>query len=1095
MADDSKQQIPNIGGNGFIWILLVAAGTYLVAQQIPLEGSRPSTNQKSRLEEVEPQGIEARLWQDPFAVVAEKLAAAKLKPENCGKDPKVQAHCESPLDAAQARGSLVLVAPVSAAPYAEDHEARRRMRYAVLAGLNVEGYAPADPQHIRFYWPRAAKPAQPPQSDAPLQAQLPRVHSSDAQAGQAGQSAPIPQAVPYEWFKPTAAGKSSAYSSVLVLWFDEDVLAKQPLRQFAQLLCPSRSVSPLWAKARILGPQTSTALQAMVAEVNDDGWSKDQWRTRTCPDRAAPQFYVHSATADDATLIPGHVAGLPVSNPPAHPSCRESHTCLSRFFDEKGIELHRMIATDEALAGAVRDELKLRGVDNVKQNGRPSHIALVSEWDTVYGRALPGTMARCLGSDTCRPANAGPPPWLHRYKYLRGLDGRLPDAGGSSAGKGAEDAGGKQDNNAKNGAKVRSYPAKLDRAEGQGQFDYLRRLGERIQHLDAQLQRDGEGGVRAVGVVGSDLYDKLLVLQALRPLLPNAWFFTTDLDALLLHPTEQKLTRNLLVASSFGLQLRPDVQGEIPPFRSSYQTAAFLATRVAIHSDEAPRWTWLQPPLLFEIGNSRTFQFAGQTRGIGNPIASESGRSDHAKCKADLSGCDEVQPLASAMYPQASTRAVVGVVCLALVIGLGLALTLPSPRRQIGLGADRLMDGAKSTGALVARGLAILLAAGAAFVALAAAIYALWPFVANVLTDDGQPIAFLEGTSVWPTVFLRAATLALCAWLIADGWRRLDKDLKDVMDKLGMTEMRERMLTEQAAAARRASPWIRFASKFGYRLPGDGNGTDGERLSDGVSRFWRTNAHLGRTTARLSRILAGVLVMGVLWIVLAYVFGNPHPPTRGEASLWAYRSVTFLLLLATLFLIFFVADATWLCWRVVKSCRSQVNVWPPSTLQQFSGRLGLPDNALYDWVDLVFLSKRTKLITTLIYSPFLIIALLLLSRSPLFANYGASIPDLATMGVGVLIVSGCAVALRWSAETSRTKTRRRLHDQMVAAKKLDDGGRRAGQLETLLRRVDELRDGAFSPFSQQPVVRAMLLPLGTLGGTALIEYLLPTGLL
>jgi hypothetical protein len=29
MADDSKQQIPNIGGNGFIWILLVAAGTYL----------------------------------------------------------------------------------------------------------------------------------------------------------------------------------------------------------------------------------------------------------------------------------------------------------------------------------------------------------------------------------------------------------------------------------------------------------------------------------------------------------------------------------------------------------------------------------------------------------------------------------------------------------------------------------------------------------------------------------------------------------------------------------------------------------------------------------------------------------------------------------------------------------------------------------------------------------------------------------------------------------------------------------------------------------------------------------------------------------
>ena len=77
------------------------------------------------------------------------------------------------------------------------------------------------------------------------------------------------------------------------------------------------------------------------------------------------------------------------------------------------------------------------------------------------------------------------------------------------------------------------------------------------------------------------------MLQALRPLLPNAWFFTTDLDALLLHPGAQTLTRNLLVASSFGLQLGSDIQGEIPPFRSGYQTAQFLATRVAARSESS----------------------------------------------------------------------------------------------------------------------------------------------------------------------------------------------------------------------------------------------------------------------------------------------------------------------------------------------------------------------------------------------------------------------------------------------------------------------------------------------------------------------------
>src|SRR5262249_10197722 len=140
------------------------------------------------------------------------------------------------------------------------------------------------------------------------------------------------------------------------------------------------------------------------------------------------------------------------------------------------------------------------------------------------------------------------------------------------------------------------------------------------------------GGMLAVGVLGSDVYDKLPVLQALRPLLPTAWFFTTDLDALLLHPTAQKLTRNLLVAASFGLQLRPEVQGEIPPFRSSYQTAAFLATRVAIHSNEAPRWAWLRPPLLFEIGNSRTFQYSGRASGTGQPIEFEARRAANSKC-------------------------------------------------------------------------------------------------------------------------------------------------------------------------------------------------------------------------------------------------------------------------------------------------------------------------------------------------------------------------------------------------------------------------------------------------------------------------------
>ena len=237
------------------------------------------------------------------------------------------------------------------------------------------------------------------------------------------------------------------------------------------------------------------------------------------------------------------------------------------------------------------------GGDKARPEAKYSHIALVSEWDTLYGRELPDTLKRCLGHTGGSDKLSSEPKcaeekaekdWLHPFKYLRGLDGQMPNVDGLGSGNGSKDSDNKPNKDSKDNAKSRPDPSAKDRAEGQSQFDYLRRLGDRIQQLDAKLRRDNENGIEAVGVLGSDVYDKLLVLQVLRPLLPNAWFFTTDLDALFLHPSAQNLTRNLLVASSFGLQLNPDIQGEIPPFRSSYQTAEFLATRVAIHGDAPP---------------------------------------------------------------------------------------------------------------------------------------------------------------------------------------------------------------------------------------------------------------------------------------------------------------------------------------------------------------------------------------------------------------------------------------------------------------------------------------------------------------------------
>ena len=167
---------------------------------------------------------------------------------------------------------------------------------------------------------------------------------------------------------------------------------------------------------------------------------------------------------------------------------------------------------------------------------------------------------------------------VHRISYLRGIDGSLP---GEKEDKKDEKAEAKSDplKNIKN----------LEQPIGKSQYDYLRRLAEETYHFDQDLKANRKGEIKAIGVVGTDFYDKYLVLQALRQRFPDVIFFTTDLDARFLHPDNIKWTRNLVVASNFGLSLRKDpdvdIQGEVPPFRDNYQTSVFFTVLQAFKDE------------------------------------------------------------------------------------------------------------------------------------------------------------------------------------------------------------------------------------------------------------------------------------------------------------------------------------------------------------------------------------------------------------------------------------------------------------------------------------------------------------------------------
>ena len=165
--------------------------------------------------------------------------------------------------------------------------------------------------------------------------------------------------------------------------------------------------------------------------------------------------------------------------------------------------------------------------------------------------------------------------------------------------------------------------------------------------------------------------------------------------------------------------------------------------------------------------------------------------------------------------------------------------------------------------------------------------------------------------------------------------------------------------------------------------------------------------------------------------------------------------------------------------------------WPAKTKRHFEKKLGLlgvadEHRVLDNCIDLEFITKRTSCINGLIYYPFVVIALTIVSRSTVFADFPMSLPILITQVISLLIVIGCAIMLNHIAEEARSIAKKDLSDEIIKANGLPRYGR-ARQWQSLLDQVNGLREGAFQPFLQQPIVGAVLLPLSSVASTALLE--------
>jgi hypothetical protein len=100
----------------------------------------------------------------------------------------------------------------------------------------------------------------------------------------------------------------------------------------------------------------------------------------------------------------------------------------------------------------------------------------------------------------------------------------------------------------------------------------------------------------------------------------------------------------------------------------------------------------------------------------------------------------------------------------------------------------------------------------------------------------------------------------------------------------------------------------------------------------------------------------------------------------------------------------------------------------------------------------------------------------------------ASNPIALIISTGFVV--GAAVMLRRVAEAWRRDVLFRLDDARLFA--LGTSGEKTtqvAQLDRLSERVRSLCEGAFAPYSQQPLVRAVLVPVITYGATVGLQYL------
>jgi hypothetical protein len=227
----------------------------------------------------------------------------------------------------------------------------------------------------------------------------------------------------------------------------------------------------------------------------------------------------------------------------------------------------------------------------------------------------------------------------------------------------------------------------------------------------------------------------------------------------------------------------------------------------------------------------------------------------------------------------------------------------------------------------------------------------------------------------------------------------------------------------------------------------------------------------------------------LLSLGLIQIFGPPNTPYRGNVSFIVNNIVLVLSGVYMIILIFFVVDATYLCLGLAGPL-IQINThWPIKAIEEVKDDLDIERKDFAELLDVRFVTKLTEDIGSMIYWPFIVLAVMVAARFPYFDRWNFPVSLVIAYFVPSIYLIICAIVLQLTAKRVRAKALDYLNERLFAARfGKKENEKRALKLTHMIEEIESMREGAFRPFFENPVVH-VILGSGGAGLLALLEYI------